>query len=156
MRGLWPQAVSQASPLRRVVVEGDLSLYEYEPPFGGAGYSSGGYLANSNISGSIYAGSQQQWFSRNSHLGWWKGGVWNMVFVGCDGDVYQSGCEAVWTPGPKPGAVTNVPITPVIAEKPFIFVDETTGKGKFSLAIPQPRHSSSGADWAVGRFEGIF
>jgi hypothetical protein len=27
---LW--AVSQAAPLRRVVVDGDLSLYEYEPP----------------------------------------------------------------------------------------------------------------------------
>jgi hypothetical protein len=37
---LW--AVSQAAPLRRVVVDGDLSLYEYEPPSGGAGYSSGG------------------------------------------------------------------------------------------------------------------
>ena len=41
---LW--AVSQAAPLRRVVVDGDLSLYEYEPPFGGAGYSSGGFLAS--------------------------------------------------------------------------------------------------------------
>ena len=44
---LW--AVSQAAPLRRVVVDGDLSLYEYEPPFGGAGYSSGGFLASTYI-----------------------------------------------------------------------------------------------------------
>eukprot|EP00729_Bicosta_minor_P000064 gene64-18190_t len=153
---LW--AVSQAAPLRRVVVDGDLSLYEYEPPFGGAGYSSGGFLANSNVTGSIYAGSQQQWFSRNSHLGWWKGGVWNMVFVGCDGDVYQSGCEAVWTPGPAPGAVTNVALTTVVAEKPFIIVD-TANPTKFSLAIPNPRFNSTGSDWDVGRtvpFEQVY
>ena len=151
---LW--AVSQASPLRRVVVDGDLSLYEYEPPFGGAGYSSGGFLANSNISGSIYAGSQQQWFARNSHLGWWKGGVWNFVFLGCDGDVYASGCTDTWTPGPNPGAVTNVPVTPVVAEKPFITID---GAGKYSLAVPHPRHNTSGADWGVGRtvpFEQVY
>ena len=41
---LW--AVSQASPLRRVHATGDLVLFEYEPPYQGAGYSSGGFLAN--------------------------------------------------------------------------------------------------------------
>jgi hypothetical protein len=46
--------------------------------------------------------------------------------------------------------------TPVVAEKPFITVDDT---GKFSLAIPTPRYNSSGADWAVGRavpFEQVY
>jgi hypothetical protein len=79
-----------------------------------------------------------------------------MVFVGCDGDVYKSGCEAVWTPGPNPGAVTNVPTTPVVAEKPFITIDEA---GKFSLAVPRPRFNSTGSDWDVGRtvpFEQVY
>ena len=50
------------------------------------------------------------------------------------------------TPGPKPGAVTNVAKTPVVAEKPFIIVDAA---GKFSLAIPKPRYDSTGSDWVV-------
>ena len=44
---LW--AVSQASPLRRVVIDHDLMLYEYQPPYGAAGYSSGGYMANCQV-----------------------------------------------------------------------------------------------------------
>lgn len=113
---LW--AVSQAAPLRRVIVDGDLSLYEYEPPYQGAGYSSGGFLGNSEVKGRVFAGSQQQWFSRNSAVGKWVGGVWNMVFVGCTGGVLPSGCNATWTPSPYPGSVTNIPSTPTIAEKP--------------------------------------
>ena len=32
-----------------------------------------------------YSGSQQQFFTRNSELAQWEGGVWNMVFVGTKG-----------------------------------------------------------------------
>ena len=56
---LW--AVSQAAPLRRVHVNQNLMLSE-------AGYSSGGFLADALIGGNIFAGSQQQWFTRNAKL----------------------------------------------------------------------------------------
>ena len=49
----------------------------------------------------------------------------------------------------RPGAVTNVALTPVVAEKPFIIVDNANPT-KFSLAIPKPRFNSTGSDWDVG------
>jgi hypothetical protein len=53
---IW--AVSQASPLRRTVVDGDLNLFDYT---GGAsaGYASGGYMADVKVNGKINAGGQQ-------------------------------------------------------------------------------------------------
>ena len=64
---IW--AVSQAAPLRRVVVDNDLNLFEYQPPATAAGYSSGGYIANSKVNGDIRFGSQQQFCVRNVDLG---------------------------------------------------------------------------------------
>ena len=49
---LW--SVSQAAPLRRIHVTNELQLYEYEPPYGAAGYSSGGFLANSKVEGATW------------------------------------------------------------------------------------------------------
>jgi len=52
---MW--AVSQAAPMRRVVNSGDLNLFM---SFGGpAGYASGGYISDSDISGLLAGGSQQ-------------------------------------------------------------------------------------------------
>jgi len=45
-------AVSQASPIRRIEVDGDLILSD-------KGYSSGGYMADMKVSGRINAGTQQ-------------------------------------------------------------------------------------------------
>jgi len=69
--------VSQAAPMRRTRIVGDITL--------GTGWSSGGYLSNSEVTGTIYAGSQQQWFTRNTTMGRFVKGAWNFVFVGCDG-----------------------------------------------------------------------
>lgn len=74
---LW--SVSQATSLRRVHVKGDLSL-------SGSGSTSGGFLADTKVDGNVNSGSQQQWFSRNSAFGGWTGGVWNMAFVGVNGE----------------------------------------------------------------------
>lgn len=74
---LW--SVSQATSLRRVHVKGDLSL-------SGSGSTSGGFLADTKVDGNVNSGSQQQWFSRNSSFGGWTGGVWNMAFVGVNGE----------------------------------------------------------------------
>ena len=47
---LW--AVSQATPLRRLVVDNELILYEYEPPYLLAGRSSGGFMSNALVGNS--------------------------------------------------------------------------------------------------------
>ncbi len=81
---LW--ANSQACALRRIQVDNSLLLFQYESPNAAAGYASGGFMANVNVSGTVVSGSQQQYFSRNSELGdGWSGGVWNMCFLGTAG-----------------------------------------------------------------------
>src|SRR5262249_47211806 len=71
----WP--VSQASPMRRVVVNGNSTLMDYCT---GPSYASGGFIADSALNGNVVNGSQQQWLVRNSTLGGWSNGVWNQVF----------------------------------------------------------------------------
>ena len=64
-------SVSQAAPLRRIYVNGNLNLSQ-------KGYASGGYMADIKVTGTVRSGSQQQWFTRNSEIGHWSGGQWNM------------------------------------------------------------------------------
>src|SRR5712691_10474113 len=59
-------AVSQAAPMRRMHILGDLVLDD-------GGWSSGGFLADSKVDGQVRSGSQQKWETRNSALGNWKG-----------------------------------------------------------------------------------
>merc|ERR1740123_2306096 len=118
-------AVSQASPLRRVYVDGDINIWEYNSGCC-AGYASGGYLANSVITGNISSGSQQQWMTRNADMAKWDGGVWNMVQVGNQG----SPAAHCGNEGGSPQTV--VAATPLIAEKPYIHYSNK----KFFLQIP--------------------
>jgi hypothetical protein len=140
---LW--AVSQASPLRSVHVDYDLQLYEYEPPYQGAGYSSGGFMANSVVGRQVHLGSQQQWFFRNNEMPNFDplGGVFNFVFVGTVG-APESHCNPKWTANMMP--FTTVDQTPTIAEKPYIVMGDN---GKYSLAVPTLRVNSSGTTWSA-------
>lgn len=52
---LW--AVSQAATLRRIQVDGDLQLFQYNCCNPGAGYASGGYMADMQVSGNVVQGS---------------------------------------------------------------------------------------------------
>jgi len=130
---MW--AVSQASPLRRVYIDGDLDLFEYN--YGCcAGYASGGFLADSTITGAINPGSQQQWFTRNTQMGSWVGGNWNMVFAGNSGGLPSPHCS---NSGGAP--ITSVDQTPVIAEKPYIVISSS---GQYSLMVPSVETSKVG------------
>src|SRR5215469_8280125 len=87
-------ATSQASPVRRVAVNGFFSLMDYctSPSF-----SSGGFIADSQFSGStVLNGSQQQFVVRNSNLDGWTNAVWNQVF---SGDVGAPGHPGGAVPG---------------------------------------------------------
>lgn len=125
-------AVSQATAMRRVHIRGDLNLWD-------GGWSSGGFLADSQVDGLVNSGSQQQWLSRNADWGSWTGHNWNMVFVGVTrpptGD---------W---PDP-AYTVIAETPRIREKPYLSVD---AGGRYAVLVPETRPSGTvGTSWADG------
>jgi hypothetical protein len=127
--------VSQAAPLRRVHVKGNLALAD-------AGYSSGGYLDDSKVDGTVSSVSQQQWISRNSTWTTWSGGVWNMVFVGVNNPP-----TGIWPTKPY----TTVDKTPVYREKPFLTID---GTGKYSVYVPSLQSSTNGITWSSGQTPG--
>ncbi|MEI6277044.1 MAG: coagulation factor 5/8 type domain-containing protein [Prolixibacteraceae bacterium] len=122
---IW--GVSQAAPMRRVHVKGSIQLHDH-------GWASGGFLADSKIDGTVYSGPQQQWFSRNDDLGAWKGGSWNMMFVGVHGAPAEK-----WPANPY----TVITETPEIREKPYLFLDN----GDYSVAVPKLKKNSSGVSW---------
>ena len=130
-------AVSQAAPLRRVHVSGDMTLWN-----GYDGWSSGGFLADSRVEGAVVSGSQQQWLTRNSTLGEWEGSVWNMVFVGVEG------APPHHFPDPSH---TVVDAAPVLREKPFLHVD---GAGAWQVFVPATRTDSAGTSWSGGTAAG--
>lgn len=127
-------AVSQAAPLRRVFVDGDLYLYQYNRNNREAGYSSGGYMGDCTVKGVVDSGSQQQWLTRNAHIGSWSHGNWNMVFVGCK-NAPSSHCG-------HPNAYTTVDATPLIAEKPYIMWDPSTHR--YYLMVPKIERNKVG------------
>ena len=122
-------AVSQAAPYRRVHLAGDLALDD-------GGWSSGGFMADCRIDGTVRSGSQQQWFTRNSHLGGWSGANWNMVFAGVTG--------APATSFPRP-PYTTLPTVPVIREKPFLHIAPS---GEWAVFVPALRRDASDVSWA--------
>jgi len=123
-------AVAQAAPMRRVDIRGDLNLAPT-----GFGFASGGYIADSRVVGAVPPFSQQQWFTRDSTIGSNQNAVWNNVFVGVQGAPAQS------FPNPP---YTTVATTPVIREKPYLFVDSA---GMFNVLVPNLRTNSSGTTW---------
>lgn len=116
-------AVSQACPLRRIHVHGDLNLFH------GPAYASGGYFANSLVEGRTNAGGQQQFLFRNVEFrNGAIGGAWSIVYVACTGQVPRNNnLEVVVLAKP-----------PIRIEKPFIAVSSNTRDGKFQLRVPLP------------------
>ncbi|WP_175578847.1 adenylyl cyclase [Croceibacterium ferulae] len=121
-------AVSQAASYRRMHLTGDLALDD-------GGWSSGGFLADCRIDGTIRSGTQQQWFTRSSRIGGWDGANWNMMFMGVPG--------APATSFPEP-PYTTLPDVPVLREKPFLFVEPD---GTWAVFRPALRHDASGPSW---------
>ena len=143
--GLLDWGVSQGASLRRVNVKGGLFLANS----GGAQpclNASGGFTADSVVTGTNSSCSQQQWYTRDSTLGSWTGGVWNMVFSGVQGAPAQSFPTALANPQPT-APETVLPATPVSREKPFLYVD---GSGNYNVFVPTVKTNSSGTTWANG------
>ncbi|HEV8631237.1 MAG TPA: coagulation factor 5/8 type domain-containing protein [Thermoanaerobaculia bacterium] len=128
-------AVSQAAPYRRMHLRGDLVLDD-------GGWSSGGFFADVRVDGVVSSGSQQQWYARNTELGSWVGSNWNMVFQGVAHGPAGS--------FPQP-PYTTLATTPVVREKPFLYVDRA---GRYRVFVPALRTSSAGTSWGHGRAAG--
>ena len=132
-------AVSQAAPMRRVHVNGPMTLMDYctNPSF-----ASGGFIADSDITdGSIVSGSQQQFLVRNTDIDGWSNGVWNQVFAG------DPGAPATELHGGGGNQYTTLPTNPVTQEEPFLYQD---GQGNFRVFVPAVQHDSSGPAWGSG------
>jgi hypothetical protein len=138
-------AVSQAAPMRRVDVQGGLSLMDYCSA--GPQYASGGFMADSRTSSPVVNGSQQQWLTRNSVIGGWSNGVWNQVFAGVVGAPAQV-FPAIDTPsGEKIGPYTTLATNPVSREKPYLYID---AQGAWQVFVPSAQKNSAGTTWANG------
>jgi hypothetical protein len=137
-------AVSQASPMRRVAVNGLTSLMDYCSA--GPQYASGGFIADSSFTGaSITNGSQQQFIVRNTDIDGWSNAVWNQVFSGDPGAPAQSFAADSGDSGGPP-SYTTLAASPETQEEPFL----QDKSGTFSVFVPALRHNSVGPAWSSG------
>lgn len=127
---IW--AVSQGTSFRRMHVHGQVDLANHTD----GNFASGGFLADSKIDTTISSISQQQWLSRNDVFGNWTGGVWNMVFVGVSNPPTGTWPTKAYT------VITN---TPLIAEKPYLYLDTN---GNYAVMVPALQTNSTGITWA--------
>lgn len=130
-------AVSQAAPMRRVHIDGNLSFFD-------KGYSSGGFLANSLISNQVITGTQQQWFAMKNKYGNWGAGNYNMVFVVNNGPAPAQ--------GNFPKSVINATAQKT-RTKPYLAVKN----GRLGVIVPNLlNENSNGPDWQIQNEVGTF
>ncbi len=135
---MW--AVSQAAPIRRAIINGSVVFQDY---CAANNYASGGFIADSQVTGDLNFYGNQQYMVRDSVIGGANGcpdGLWNMVYSGVQGapaPVFSGQCEQN----------TVLPASPVTEEQPFLYTD---ANGQFSVFVPGVRTSSSGPSWASG------
>jgi hypothetical protein len=133
-------SVSQADPLRRMIINGNVVLQD---TCASEDYASGGFIADSEINGDLDFYGNQQFMVRNSEISGANGcpqGLWNMVYSGVEGapaPVFTGTCEQN----------TVLPSSPVTEEEPFLY---TNSAGKFEVFVPAVQHNSSGPSWASG------
>jgi hypothetical protein len=128
---MW--AVSQAAPVRSVIVNGDFVAVDY---CNWTFFSSGGFFANNTFGHNVADYSQQQFFTRNSTIGGqWSNGVWNQVFLGDNGAPAESF-------GAGTNQYTTIARTPVSQEPPYL-----TDDGVF---LPAVQHDSVGPSYGNG------
>jgi hypothetical protein len=133
-------AASQAAPIRRAIINGSVFFQDY---CASNNFASGGFIADSQVSGTLFWLGNQQYIVRNSSIGGASGcpnGLWNMVYSGVQGapaPVFTGQCQQN----------TVLAASPVSEEQPFLYTDSS---GKFNVFVPAVRTSSSGTSWASG------
>lgn len=154
-------SVSQASPLRRMIVDADLQFGTEANTQG-----SGGFSANLRVTGQVNFTMQQQWIMRNCEI---RDGISyfqdppravNFVFVGTPGSpepTTECTDAAANSNSPHPQKLVTHK-TPVSIEKPYLTID---AEGKYNLVTPKAIPDTFGAQWAaadeyVDGFEQVF
>ncbi|MEJ7559103.1 MAG: hypothetical protein WKF66_12405 [Pedobacter sp.] len=127
--------VSQSTSARRMRIE---STSKYISDIGANNFwGSGGFIADTHYTSSRPNwGGQQQWYTRNAVFPAGSssmGGSYNMVWQGC-------------TNPPRADAI-NTPIstTPVIREKPFLFIDDDK---EYKIFVPAWQKDRTGVSWS--------
>jgi hypothetical protein len=144
---MW--AVSQAAPMRRVQINGGVTLMDFCD--GSPDFASGGFIADSKFTGgTIINGSQQQWITRNSDVDGWSNSVWNQVFCGSPGAPAQSFASNSGQAG-GPSSYTTLPTCPVTEEEPYLYQDSG---GNYRVFVPALQKQSSGTTWENGNTPG--
>jgi len=139
---MW--SASQAAPIRRAIINGSVVFQDY---CANHNFASGGFIADSKVSGSLNFFGNQQYLVRNSAIGGAAGcpqGLWNMVYSGVQGapaPVFTGQCQQN----------TVLSASPVTEEEPFLFTDSS---GNYSVFVPAVQHGSAGPSWAGGNEAG--
>ncbi|MGH3160827.1 MAG: adenylyl cyclase [Streptosporangiaceae bacterium] len=139
---MW--SASQAAPIRRAIINGSVVFQDY---CANNNFASGGFIADSKVSGTLQFNGNQQYLVRNSSIGGAAGcpnGLWNMVYSGVQGapaPVFTGQCQQN----------TVLPASPVTEEEPFLFTDSG---GNYNVFVPAVQHGSSGPSWAGGQEAG--
>jgi hypothetical protein len=132
---MW--SASQATPIRRVLVNGSVVFQDY---CASDDYASGGFIADSQVTGDLNFYGNQQYITRNSSIGGTNGALWNMVYSGVQG-----------APAPSFSGIgaqnTVLPTSPVTEEEPFLYQDAS---GNNRVFVPAVRTNSSGTSWSSG------
>jgi hypothetical protein len=135
---MW--SVSQAAPIRRAIINGSVVFQDY---CASDDYASGGFIADSDITGDLDFYGNQQYMVRNSEIGGANGcpgGLWNMVYSGVEGapaPVFTGSCQQN----------TVLSASPVTEEEPFPYTDSG---GKLDVFVPAVQHNTTGPSWANG------
>jgi hypothetical protein len=133
-------SASQAAPIRRAIINGSVVFQDY---CASDNYASGGFIADSQVSGALDFYGNQQYMVRNSSIGSASGcpqGLWNMVYSGVQGapaPVFTGSCEQN----------TVLAASPVTEEEPFLY---RSSAGGLRVFVPAVQHNSSGTSWASG------
>jgi hypothetical protein len=133
-------SASQAAPIRRAIINGSVVFQDY---CANNNFASGGFIADSKVSGTLEFNGNQQFLTRNSSIGGAAGcpnGLWNMVYSGVQGapaPVFTGQCQQN----------TVLATSPVTEEEPFLYTDSN---GNYQVFLPAVQHNSSGPSWASG------
>ena len=119
-------SASQAAPIRRTIINGSVTFQDY---CANNNFASGGFIADSQVSGNLNFNGNQQYMVRNSSIGGAAGcpqGLWNMVYSGVQGapaPVFTGQCQQN----------TVLPASPVSEEEPFLYAD---AGGTYQVFVP--------------------
>ena len=138
--------VSQAAPIRRVVSERQV-IYDM------GGYGSGGFTADCYFKKSAGSRSQQQWYTRNSYIERGSDGInpggWNFAYQGVEfgkrTDLAKNSDN--WASNPNRIGwenVSRVELTPIIREKPFLYLGKD---GRYKVFRPALRRDCKGVSY---------